>query len=100
MRFQIQQDEPEAGTAKIRVGCATGTGEDSFAAGANAACEALRQVGAGPLSAVIVFAPVSYDLHQLLAGVNEVRRIMQRWGVSSMLNFRSPIPTSCAATLP
>ena len=34
--------------------------------------EALGQVGEAPLSAVIVFAPVSYDLNELLAGVHEV----------------------------
>ena len=83
MRFQRQQDEQEAGPAKIRVGCATGVGEDSFRTGANAARRRLGQVGDEPLSAVIVFAPVSYDLDQLLAGVHEVVGEVPVFGATS-----------------
>ena len=83
MRFQRPQDEQEAVPPKIRVGCATGIGEDSFCTGAKTAREALCQVGEEPLSAVIVFAPVSYDLKQLLAGIHEVVGDVPVFGATS-----------------
>ena len=83
MRFQRQQDDPEAGQAKIRVGYATGSGEDSFRIGADTARAALGQVGDDPRSAVIVFAPVSYDLKELLAGVHEAVGEVPVFGATS-----------------
>jgi signal transduction histidine kinase/DNA-binding response OmpR family regulator/HPt (histidine-containing phosphotransfer) domain-containing protein len=78
-----QADEPQEGAAKIRVGCATSSGDESFRTGVNTAREALNQVGDCPLSAVIVFAPVSYDLHQLLAGIREVVGEVPTFGATS-----------------
>jgi signal transduction histidine kinase/DNA-binding response OmpR family regulator/HPt (histidine-containing phosphotransfer) domain-containing protein len=81
--LEIRPASHDSEPAKIRVGCATAEAVDSRAAGAAAAREALGHVGGVPLSAVIVFAPVTYDLSQVLAGVHDAVGEAPVFGASS-----------------
>jgi signal transduction histidine kinase/CheY-like chemotaxis protein len=76
-------DVAETGAVKIRVGCATAKGADAFHTGVRAAREALDQIAGSPLSAVLVFAPVCYDLPRLLAGIQQVVGAAPVFGASS-----------------
>jgi two-component system, cell cycle sensor histidine kinase and response regulator CckA len=57
---------------KLEVGCGWGKGDDSFAAGADAARQALSGIRQCPLSLVLVFAASCYDLEELLRGVGTI----------------------------
>ena len=83
MKSVISKDTGECEPEKICVGSATAKGPDSFRAGADAAREALGQIGDAPISVVIVFAPVGFDLNRLLAGVHEVVGNAPVFGASS-----------------
>jgi PAS domain S-box-containing protein len=60
----------EAHALKIEVGCGLGKGDDAFAAGAQAARQALSGVNQLSLSVVLAFASVRYDLEALLRGIH------------------------------
>lgn len=59
-------------TPRIEVGHGVGKNGEASAMGAEAARQALRQITQHPLSAVLVFASVTYDLNKLLRGVHAV----------------------------
>jgi hypothetical protein len=56
----------------IEVGQGVAREEDSFATGEKAARRALASIICHPISAVLVFASVRYDLEELLSGIRRV----------------------------
>jgi len=60
------------GVPNIEVGCGVAKGADSYAAGREAASQAVRGIASHSLSAVIVFASASYHLDAMLSGVSSV----------------------------
>ena len=54
---------------KIEIGYGFGKGEDAFILGAEVARQALAGIKEHPLSGVLVFASVRYDLVELLEGI-------------------------------
>ena len=58
--------------AKIEVGCGIAREDDSRTAGEKAARQAFGSIQDHPLTAVLVFASVRYDLHNLLSGIKNV----------------------------
>lgn len=62
----------EANMTKVKVGYGVGREDDAFATGAEAAWQAVTGINGHPLSAVLVFASVRYDLEELLRGIHGV----------------------------
>ncbi len=81
------QDTPEQtrtkGTPNIEVGCGISCGENSYAAGRDAARQATADISSYLLTAVIVFAPASYDLDAMLSGIRSVVGNVPLFGASS-----------------
>jgi len=59
-------------TPNIEVGCGVASGNDSYAVGRDAASKAISSITSHPLSAVIIFAPASHQLDEMLSGVQTV----------------------------
>jgi len=59
-------------TQNIEVGCGVASGNDSYAVGRDAASKAISSITSHPLSAVIIFAPASHQLDEMLSGVQTV----------------------------
>lgn len=57
---------------KIEVGCGVAKGDSSFAAGSEAARKAVDGVRGFPISSVLVFTSVSYNLDEVLAGITSI----------------------------
>jgi len=71
------------GTPNIEVGCGIARGDDSFGAGRDAANKATEGIVSYFLTAVIVFAPASYDLDAMLSGIRSVVGDVPLFGASS-----------------
>ncbi|MBP2651781.1 MAG: sensor hybrid histidine kinase [Firmicutes bacterium] len=56
----------------IEIGYGCAKGEDSFAAGEHAVKQAMATIHMHAISVVLVFASVSYDLNEVLAGINSI----------------------------
>ncbi len=56
----------------LKVGCGLSDDEDSWTAGASAAGQAVAELDGAPLSCVLVFASVRFELAALLAGIASV----------------------------
>ena len=54
----------------IETGYGVATGESSFSAGVEATRQALSGVNSHPLSAVLIYASVRFDLEEVLRGVH------------------------------
>lgn len=60
------------GKRLLEVGYGVGKGEDALALGTEVTRKALAGIKKCPLSALLVFASVHYQLEELLAGINGV----------------------------
>ncbi|OPY89001.1 MAG: putative diguanylate cyclase YegE [Syntrophus sp. PtaU1.Bin208] len=67
----------------IEVGCGMACGKDSYSVGREAASQAISGITASSLSAGIVFAPVSYQLDEMLSGIRTVVGDAPLFGASS-----------------
>ncbi|OPY84539.1 MAG: Virulence sensor protein BvgS precursor [Syntrophus sp. PtaU1.Bin208] len=78
-----RQETKTKGTPNIEVGCGVACGEDSYAAGRDAMCQATGGISSYLLTAVIVFAPASYHLDAMLSGIRSVVGDVPLFGASS-----------------
>jgi len=67
----------------IEVGCGVASGDDSYVVGQEAAKQAMASITLHPLSAVIIFASVSYKLDEMLSGVTSIVGDVPLFGSSS-----------------
>jgi len=73
----------ENSVPNIEVGCGVASGDDSYAVGWEAAKQAVAGIAAHPLSAVITFASVAYQLDEMLSGIQSVVGDVPVFGSSS-----------------
>jgi len=82
------QDNEKKGTTKsapnIEVGTGAAFSKSSYAAGREAASQAIASIGSHPLSAVFVFASALYHLDEMLSGIRSVVGEAPVFGASSV----------------
>ncbi|SEM82137.1 PAS domain S-box-containing protein [Syntrophus gentianae] len=83
----------------IEVGCGVASGDDSYTVGLEAAKQAMVSITTHPLSAVIIFASVSYQLNEMLSGVQSIVGDVPLFGSSSAAEICNRISSNSVVVM-